>query len=122
DQPQERRRPDGLCQDREGRVQDQAPLVGDSEAVDPTRPHLAGTSTGGSLAFWRGFFSSGLASFSIAANASDMCSVRPSQGSICTSALAPASACVDFVCDLCGVSWFRQPPRSTDLPASPIGS
>src|SRR5262245_20613779 len=62
------------------------------------------------------------ASFCMAAKVSDTCSVRRSHSSISTSALAPASACVDLVCDLCGVSRLRQPPRSTDLPGSPIGS
>src|SRR5262249_55386595 len=61
-------------------------------------------------------------SFSIAAKVADMCSTRRSQTSICTSELAPASECVDFVCVRSGVSRLRQPPRSTDLPGSPIGS
>src|SRR5499425_3558289 len=63
-----------------------------------------------------------LASFWMVANVADTCSVRRSHSSISTSALAPASACVDLVCDLCGVSRLRQPPRSTALPGSPIGS
>ncbi len=36
--------------------------------------------------------------------------------------LAPASEWVDLVCVRSGVSRLRQPPRSTDLPGSPIGS
>src|SRR5882724_6306457 len=84
--------------------------------------HFAGTSVG---VFWaaRGFAVS-LVSLGLSrlAKAAETCAVRRFQNSICTSALAPASACVDLVCDLCGVSRLRQPPRSTDLPGSPIGS
>src|SRR5262245_65255035 len=58
-------------------------------------------------------------SFSIAAKVSDMCSVRPSHSSTCTNACEPANECVDLVCVLCGVSRFKQPPRSTDFPGSP---
>src|SRR5258708_2553477 len=61
-------------------------------------------------------------SFSISANTADMCSVRPSHSSTSTNALAPASEWVDLVCVRSGVRRFRQPPRSTDLPGSPIGS
>src|SRR5258707_11888201 len=61
-------------------------------------------------------------SFSISANTADMCSVRPSHSSTSTNALAPASEWVDLVCVRSGVSRLRQPPRSTDLPGSPIGS
>src|SRR5215203_626458 len=61
-------------------------------------------------------------SFSISAYVPDMCSVRRSHSSTCTSELAPASEWVDFVCVRSGVSRLRQPPRSTDLPGSPIGS
>src|SRR5436853_7684549 len=78
--------------------------------------YLAGTRTGGFFALT--FGSLGLVSFAFSApaKACDRCSVRRSQSSISTSALAPASACVLLVCDLCGVSRLRQPPRSTDLP------
>src|SRR3954470_9559286 len=61
-------------------------------------------------------------SFSISAYVPDMCSVRRSHNSTCTSELAPASEWVDLVCVRSGVSRLRQPPRSTDLPGSPIGS
>src|SRR5437773_2694122 len=61
-------------------------------------------------------------SLSAAAKAADIYSVRPSQSSIWTSALAPASEWVVLVCVRSGVSRLRQPPRSTDLPGSPIGS
>src|ERR1700709_1985975 len=61
-------------------------------------------------------------SFSIAAKVSDMCSMRPSHTSTCTIDCAPASECVVLVWVLCGVSRLRQPPRSTDLPGSPIGA
>src|SRR6202140_2822514 len=61
-------------------------------------------------------------SFSIAANTADICSVRPSHSSICTSELAPASEWVLLVWVRSGVSRLRQPPRSTDFPGSPIGS
>src|SRR5215470_4555629 len=60
--------------------------------------------------------------FSISANTADTCSVRPSHGSTSTNALAPASEWVDLVWVRSGVSRLRQPPRSTDLPGSPIGS
>src|SRR5215469_1409734 len=61
-------------------------------------------------------------SYSGAAKAADMCSVRRSHSSISTSELAPASEWVLLVCVRSGVSRLRQPPRSTDLPGSPIGS
>src|SRR6187200_1106240 len=61
-------------------------------------------------------------SFAIAAKVSDMCSVRPSHSSTCTIDCEPASECVVLVWVLCGVSRLRQPPRSTDLPGSPIGA
>src|SRR5215208_3961003 len=61
-------------------------------------------------------------SLSISAYVSDICSVRRSHSSTCTSELAPASEWVDLVCVRSGVSRLRQPPRSTDLPGSPIGS
>ena len=35
---------------------------------------------------------------------------------------APAIECVELVCVRSGVSRLRQPPRSSDLPGSPIGS
>src|ERR1700739_2030275 len=78
--------------------------------------HFAGTSD---AAFSVSFTAQ---SFSIAANVADMCSMRRSQTSICTSELAPAGEGVDLVCVRSGVSRLRQPPRSTDLPGSPIGS
>src|SRR5580704_1825552 len=59
---------------------------------------------------------------SSSAKVADMCSVRPSHSSTCTSALAPASEWVDLVWVRSGVSRLRQPPRSTDLPGSRMGS
>jgi hypothetical protein len=56
--------------------------------------HFAGTSAGGTLGF-RLALGSGFAS----ANAAEMCSGRRSHGSTSTSELAPASACVDLVCE-----------------------
>src|SRR5215475_6980955 len=61
-------------------------------------------------------------SCSMRAKVSDMCSIRPSHNSTCTNDWAPASEWVVLVCVWCGVSWLRQPPRSTDFPGSPIGS
>src|SRR5262252_4331257 len=78
--------------------------------------HLAGTRLAALSVSWIS------RSFAIAANVADMCSMRRSHGSICTSELAPASEWVDFVWVRSGVSRLRQPPRSTDLPGSPIGS
>src|SRR5207237_4123543 len=78
--------------------------------------HFAGTS-------WAALSDSRTAlSFSMRAKVSDMCSVRPSQISTCTSAFAPAMECVDLVCVRSGVSRLRHPPLSTDFPGSPMGS
>src|ERR1700730_769881 len=78
--------------------------------------HFAGTR----LAAFRVSFT--WRSLSIWAKAPDTCSMRRSHTSICTSELAPASEWVDLVWVRSGVSRLRQPPRSTELPGSPIGS
>src|SRR5262249_24295710 len=61
-------------------------------------------------------------SCSKAAKAAYMCSTLRSQSSISTRELAPGSEWVLLVWVRSGVSRLRQPPRSTDLPGSPIGS
>src|SRR5450631_563486 len=61
-------------------------------------------------------------SLSISAKASEMYSVLPSHSTISTRPCEPASACVDLVCERCGINRLTTPPRSTDRPGSPIGS
>src|ERR1039458_6361831 len=58
----------------------------------------------------------------VSAKASERYSVLPSHSSISTRPCEPASACVDLVCERCGISKLTTPPRSTDRPGSPIGS
>src|SRR5579883_3003174 len=78
--------------------------------------YFAGTSVGGAFCLRAAScLISAFGSSLPVAKAAARCSVRPSQGSISTRALAPASACVDLVCERSGVSRLRQPPRSTDL-------
>src|SRR5258705_1319834 len=79
-------------------------------------PHFARTR----LAAFRDSFT--CRSLSIWAKAPDTCSTRRSHTSIWTSQLAPGSEWVVLVWVRSVVSRFRQPPRSTEGPGSPVGS